>query len=74
MITTPVINELGSPTSYDHYASGIPFVHQFSGRPGWPEELPVRSDEPIVQPLTSVAERVGELIVGPAMQPSSDDM
>jgi hypothetical protein len=69
-----VINELGSLTAYDHHASRIPFVYQFSGRPGWPKELAVWSDEPIVQPLAGVAERVGELIVGPATQPSNDDM
>jgi hypothetical protein len=43
-----------------------------SGRPGRPEELPVRSDAPVVQPFAAVSQAPAELIVGPAMYPSSD--
>jgi hypothetical protein len=64
MITTPVINVFrGSPT-HDHGTSCIPFVDQLSGWPGRPKKLPVRSDEPIVQPLATVAERIVEVIAG----------
>jgi hypothetical protein len=64
MITTPVIHELSGPPSHDHSASRVPFVHQFPGWPGRPEELTVRSDEPIVQSLAIVTEGVVELVVG----------
>ena len=64
MITAPVIDELGSPPSHEDRAGRVPFVYQLSGRSGRPEELPLRSDEPIVQPVAFVAEGVAEFIVG----------
>src|SRR5215217_1861516 len=64
MITAPVIDELGSPPSHEDRAGRVEVVYQLSGRPGRPEELPLRSDEPIVQPVAFVAEGVAEFIVG----------
>jgi hypothetical protein len=69
MVTAPVIDGLGGPPTHEDRAGREYFVYQFSGRPGRPEELPVRSDEPMVQPVAIVAT---ELIVGAAMYPSSD--
>src|SRR5262249_48572782 len=64
MVTTPVIDELGEPPTHQYRTGRVDLVYQLSGRPGRPEELPVRTDEPIVQPLAGVAEPVAELIVG----------
>ena len=41
MIIAPVIDELGSASSYDSRARRLPFVNQLSGRPGRLEEFPV---------------------------------
>jgi hypothetical protein len=72
MRAAPVIDELGSPPSHQDRAGRVHLVDQLSGRPGRPEELPVRSDAPVVQPFAAVSQAPAELIVGPAMYPSSD--
>jgi hypothetical protein len=62
-ITAPVIDLLhGSPTR-QHRAGRMHFVPQFSARPGRPAELPVRRDEPIVQPVEAVAAGVARFVV-----------
>jgi len=69
MRAAPVIDELGSPPSHQDRTGRVQLVDQLSGRP---EELPVRSDAPVVQPFAAVSQAPAELIVGPAMYPSSD--
>jgi hypothetical protein len=61
----------GTPT-HQHRAGRVHFVYQLSGRPGRPEELPVRGDEPFVQPVEAVAAGLSGSSFGPAMYPSSD--
>ena len=48
VITTPVIDDLsGSPADQDR-AGGGQLVDQLTDRSGRPDELPVRTEEPIV--------------------------
>lgn len=58
MITAPVVDELGSPPSHEDRAGRVHFVEQCSGRSGRPEELPVWSEGPLVQPVAIIATAV----------------
>jgi hypothetical protein len=72
MIAAPVIDLLGGTPTDEDGAGRVQFVDQLSGRPGRPEELPIRSDEPIVQPAEVVAAGLPGSSLGPAMYPSRD--
>ena len=63
MVTAPVIDVLRSPPTHQHRAGRVHLVQQLSGRPGRPAELPVRSDEPLVQPVEAVAAGVARFVV-----------
>ena len=64
MITAPVIGLLrGTPTHEDRAGRVHDLVVQLPGRPGRPEELPVRSEEPLVEPGEAVAAGVARLVV-----------
>src|SRR5438876_910806 len=63
MVAAPVIDLLHGPPTHQYRAGRVPFVPDLSRRPGRPEELPVRSDEPLVQSGEAVAAGVGRFVV-----------
>jgi hypothetical protein len=63
MITAPVIDLLDGPPSHEDRSGRVPFVDQFSGRAGRPADLPLWSEEPIMQPVEAVAARVARFLV-----------
>jgi hypothetical protein len=63
MITVPVIDLLHGTPTRQHRTGRFNLVEQLPGRPGRPEELPVRLDEPLVQPGEAVAAGVARFIV-----------
>jgi hypothetical protein len=72
MITAPMIDELGGTATHQDRTRRVPFIQQLAGRTGRPEELPVRIDEPLVQPITTVPKALPGSSFGPAMNPSTD--
>jgi hypothetical protein len=63
MITAPVIGLLrGTPTG-QHRAGRVDLVHHLSGLPGRPVELPLRSDEPVVQAQEAVTAGIARFVV-----------
>jgi hypothetical protein len=63
MITAPVIGLLRGTPSHEDRPGRVHLVYQLPGRPGRPEELPVGSDEPTVQPVEAVAAGVARFVV-----------
>ena len=63
MITAPVIDLLDGSPAHEHRAGRVHLVEQLPGRPGRPDELPVRGDEPLVQPVEVVAAGVVRPVV-----------
>ncbi len=62
-ITAPVIDLLRGTPTRQHRAGRVPLVPELSGRPGRRPELPVRSDDPLVQPTEAVAAGVARFVV-----------
>jgi hypothetical protein len=63
MITAPVIDLLRGTQTRQHRTGRVHLVEQLPGRPGRPDDLPVRSGEPIVQPVEAVATGVARFVV-----------
>ena len=62
-ITAPVIDLLRSTPTRQHRAVRVHLVEQLPGKPGRPAVLPIRSSDPLVQPVEAVAAGIARSVV-----------
>jgi hypothetical protein len=62
-ITDPVIDLLRSTPTRQHRAVRVHLVEQLPGRPRRPAVLPIRSGDPLMQPVEAVAAGVARCVV-----------
>jgi hypothetical protein len=64
VVSAPVIDLLRKPPTHEDCTGRIYFVYQLSVWAGWPEELPIWSDKPLVQPHEAASAGVARFVVG----------